>query len=129
MDLHQQLATLYNRMLSAQTRELAQGAGLTHLTRLPHERCCLLTSNLLDPALRDLGRPRRRRRGPASTVRRRPRAPAPRTADQSPVAHRHRTPEVPETPWVSAVNAMAAGPAVRGNARVVGCGGQRVDPA
>lgn len=54
MDLHQQLATLYSRMLSAQTRELAQDAGLTRLTRLPHGRCCLLTPNLLDPALRHL---------------------------------------------------------------------------
>ncbi|MCO7219509.1 hypothetical protein [Klenkia sp. PcliD-1-E] len=56
MDLHQQLATLYSRMLSAQTRELAQDAGLTRLTRLPHGRCCLLTPNLLDPAVRDLRR-------------------------------------------------------------------------
>lgn len=54
MDLHQQLATLYSRMLSAQTRELAQDAGLTQLTRLPHGRSCLLTPNLLDPALRHL---------------------------------------------------------------------------
>ena len=54
MDLYQQLATLYSRMLSAQTRELAQDAGLTQLTRLPHGRCCPLTPNLLDPALRHL---------------------------------------------------------------------------
>ena len=56
MDAHQQLASLYGRMLSAQTRELAQDAGLTHLTRLPDGRCCLRTPYMRGPALRDLER-------------------------------------------------------------------------